>query len=313
MHAPFDAKRRRIFLAMLMLAAANPTSFAQTVRERIAARMAKDELDDGDDERATSGASFGPDVQVVRDVAYGRDDDQRFDVYLPRRGVQNAPVIFMVHGGGWHRGDKAMRAVVANKVAHWVPKGYVFISTNYRMLPQAAPVEQAEDVTRALIDAQQKAASWGGDASKFILMGHSAGALLIALVSSNPDLALRQGAARWRGSVLLDSATLDVVQTMEGRHLPLHDRAFGSDPAYWRRASPYHHLAPVAAPMLAVTSTRRRSSPPQAHRFAEKATSLGLRVPVLEQALSHREINETLGTSGPYTEAVDAFIATLLR
>lgn len=313
MHAPFDKKQRRIFLAMLMLASANPSAIGQTVRERIAARMARDELDDGDDERVATGASFGPAVQVVRDVAYGRDDDQRFDVYLPRRGVQNAPVIFMVHGGGWYRGDKAMRAVVANKVAYWVPKGFIFISTNYRMLPQAAPVEQAEDVARALIDAQQKAASWGGDASKFILMGHSAGAHLVALVSSNPDLVLRQGAKRWRGSVLLDSAALDVVQTMEGPHLPLHDRAFGSDPSFWRRASPYHHLASGASPMLAVASTRRKSSPPQAHRFAEKAASLGLRVPVLEQALSHREINETLGTNGPYTEAVDAFIVTLLR
>lgn len=306
-----DNRQRRIFLAMLMLATAGSSAFAQGLRERIANRRGQADLDDGSDDALA--ADNIPEVQVIRDVAYGPDDDQRFDVYLPRRGVQNAPVIFMAHGGGWARGDKAMRSVVANKVAHWVPKGYVFISTNYRMLPQAAPVEQAEDIERAVIAAQHRAASWGGDPSKFILMGHSAGAHLVALVSAAPARARRQGAAAWLGSVLLDSASLDVVQTMEGPHLSLHDRAFGSDPAYWRRASPYHHLTQGAAPMLAVASTERKSALPQARHFAARATTLGVRVSVLEQALTHREINEQLGMPGAYTAAVDAFIASLLK
>lgn len=308
-----DNKQRRIILAMLMLAAANPNGFAQTMRERIASRRGQDELDDGDDDTTAMSDMAGTDVQVIRDVAYGRDDDQRFDVYLPRRGVQNAPVIFMAHGGGWYRGDKAMRAVVANKVAYWVPKGYVFISTNYRMLPQATPVEQAEDIARAVIAAQRNAASWGADPSKFILMGHSAGAHLVALVSAAPERALRQGAAPWLGAILLDSASLDVVQTMEGPHMSLHDRAFGSDPAYWRRASPYHHLTASAPPMLAVASTERKSAVPQARHFAAKAASLGVRVQLLEQAMTHREINEQLGTRGAYTAAVDGFISSLLK
>lgn len=306
-----DNQQRRIILAMLMLAAASPSGFAQTLRERIANRRG-DEFDDTDD-ASVAGNDIGPDVQAIRDVAYGRDDDQRFDVYLPRRGVQNAPVIFMAHGGGWYRGDKAMRSVVANKAAHWVSKGYVFISTNYRMLPQATPVEQAEDIVRAVIAAQRNAASWGGDPSKFILMGHSAGAHLVALVSAAPERALRQGAMPWLGAILLDSASLDVVKTMEGPHLPLHDRAFGGDPVYWRRASPYHHLVAGAPPMLAVASTERKSAASQARHFAAKAVSLGIRVQVLEQALTHREINEQLGTRGVYTAAVDAFILSLFR
>ncbi|WP_234815067.1 alpha/beta hydrolase [Noviherbaspirillum denitrificans] len=307
MHNPDGNRQRRIFLAMLMMAAANPAAWSQGLRERRAAR--RDELDEGDDEAM---ASISPEVQAIRDVAYGRDNAQRFDVYLPRRGVQNAPVILMAHGGGWYRGDKGMRSVVANKVTHWVPQGYVFISTNYRMLPDADPVEQAEDLRRALIAAQRQAASWGGDPSKFILMGHSAGAHLAALVSAAPERALRQGAQPWRGAVLLDSASLDVVMTMEGRHLPLHDRAFGGDPVFWRRASPWHQLAAGAPPMLVVASSERRSAVPQARRFAEKAASLGVRMQVLEEPLSHRQINEQLGTPGSYTSAVDAFISGVL-
>jgi arylformamidase len=100
---------------------------------------------------------------------------------------------------------------------------------------------------------------------------------------------------------------------MEGPHLPLHDRAFGNDPAMWRRASPYHQLSRGAPPMLAVASTERRSAVPQARHFAAKAISLGIRVQVLEQALTHREITEQLGTPGQYTAAVDAFISSLFK
>src|SRR5262249_45272449 len=128
-------------------------------------------------------------VERIPNVEYGKDPAQRFDVYVPKEMKNSgAPVIFMVHGGGWRRGDKRMPNVVANKVAHWVPRGVIVISTNYRMLPGADPYVQAEDVKLALWTAQEKAASWGGDRSKFIVMGHSAGAHLVALVATAQDL-----------------------------------------------------------------------------------------------------------------------------
>ncbi|RZI45035.1 alpha/beta hydrolase [Herbaspirillum sp. HC18] len=298
---------------MLMLSAAGPRAFAGPLRQRLAERRAAQEEPDDDDGEPMPAALAG-DMQVARDVAYGRDDEQRFDVYLPRSNqLQNAPVICMVHGGGWYRGDKAMRSVVANKAAHWVPRGFVFISTNYRLVPKAAPLEQAEDVARAIAHAQRNAASWGGDPSKFILMGHSAGAHLVALLSAEPAKAQRIGAAPWRGSVLLDSAALDVPKIMEDRHFPLYDRAFGTDPLYWRRASPYHQLTADAAPMLAVCSAQRATSVQQSREFAAKANSLGVRTQALPEDLSHREINVELGTEGAYTRAVDGFIASVLR
>ena len=96
--------------------------------------------------RALAGA---PAVRLVRDVAYGADPKQRFDVYVPR-GARNAPVILMVHGGGWRIGDKRSRGVVGNKVRRWSREGIVVISVNYRLLPGTDPVEQARDVARAL-------------------------------------------------------------------------------------------------------------------------------------------------------------------
>lgn len=249
-------------------------------------------------------------TRVVRDVAYGSDSRQRFDVYAPAR-AHDAPVILMVHGGGWRRGDKAMPGVVANKVAYWVPRGVVVISMNYRMLPDTPPLEQARDVARALALAQRRAREWGGDPERFVLMGHSAGAHLVALLTARPELAREQGARPWRGTVSLDSACLDVVQTMRGRHFPLYDQAFGANPEDWFDASPYQHLAAMPAPVLAVCSSRRRDSCPQAHAFVDKVQSLGGRGLVLEEDLSHAEINKTLGEPSGYTTEVDAFLRSV--
>lgn len=285
-------------------------SHAGPIRDYIAAHRAARQVEDAGDGEPSGSASLPSGVRVVRDVPYGKDDLQRMDVYLPPQ-AENAPVIFMVHGGGWRRGDKGAESVVENKMTRWVPKGFIFISTNYRMLPKTAPVEQAQDIASALAFAQGKAASWGGDPAKFIIMGHSAGAHLVALLVASPAMALKAGVHPWLGTLSLDSAALDVVQTMEAKHYRLYDKAFGSDPAYWKAASPYHALTETATPFLAVCSTRRSDSCPQATRFAAKATSLKVRASVLEQDLSHKDINQNLGMEGRYTDAVETFMGTL--
>jgi acetyl esterase/lipase len=249
-------------------------------------------------------------VVVVRDVAYGTDRKQRFDVYAPK-GVRNAPVILMVHGGAWRIGDKRSKGVVENKVARWSRAGIIVISVNYRMLPGTDPVEQARDVARALAAAQARMAEWGGNPNRVVLMGHSAGAHLVALIDANPALATRLGARAWLGAVILDSAALDIVQTMERPHAAFYDAAFGTDRAYWREASPYEHLAAGAKPLLMVCSSRRRDSCRAAQRLAAKATSVGVRAEVLPVAKSHAAIDAQLGVAGAYTEGVEAFLASL--
>lgn len=247
---------------------------------------------------------------VKRNIAYGSDEEQRFDVYAPDQ-ARHAPVILLVHGGGWRRGDKDSRRVLENKLARWLPRGFAIVTVNYRLLPKTRPLEQAQDVARALAAAQSMAASWGGDRQKFILMGHSAGAHLVALLSAKPALAAAEGAKPWLGSVLLDSAALNVPALMANRHLPLFDRAFGSDPSYWQAISPYHQLSQRSAPILAVCSSQRADSCHQAREFVARAESFGTRAALLGQDLSHGEINELLGAESQYTSAVDAFLRGL--
>lgn len=258
----------------------------------------------------TSSAALPPRITVIRDVAYGSDPRQRFDVYAPVQ-ASGEPVILLVHGGGWRIGDKAMANVVANKVARWVPRGIVVISVNYRMLPDLLPIAQARDVARALALAQHRAAEWGGDPKQFVLVGHSAGAHLVALLSTRPDLASAQHAAPWLGTVSLDSASLDVVQTMQGPHLPLFDQAFGTQLPEWLAVSPYQQMHGRIAPFLAVCSSRRFESCAAARAFVAKAQAFGGAAELLEQNLSHEQINQQLGLDSAYTAGVEAFLGSL--
>lgn len=251
--------------------------------------------------------------KVLRDVPYGSDAKQRMDIYLPPQtvGAAPAPVIFMVHGGAWRMGDKRMGRVVDNKTARWLPKGIVFVSINNRLLPDADPLDQVHDVAQALAFAQAQAASWGADPQQFVLMGHSAGAHLVALLAASPTLGNEAGAKPWLGTVALDSAALDVAPIMQRKHYKLYDPAFGTDPTFWRAVSPQQQLHAGAKPVLAVCSSRREESCEQARNFAAHAGQLNVRASVLAQDMSHGEINEQLGVPGSYTQAVEAFLGSL--
>ncbi|AIF46996.1 alpha/beta hydrolase [Dyella japonica] len=246
-------------------------------------------------------------MEIRHDLAYGAAPAQRLDVYLPAT-PHDAPVIVMVHGGAWMIGDKSHRAVVEPKATHWTQAGYVFVSVDYRLWPQAGPLEQANDVADALAYVQQHAKAWGADPSRIVLMGHSAGAHLVALLSSSPSLATGRGAQRWLGTVSLDAGAIDVPGIMGAPHAGFYDRVFGKNPASWREASPIDRLGRDALPILLVCSRQRKASCPHNEGYAAKAQGLGVRASVLPEPLTHGQINATLGEPGDYTGAVDAFL-----
>lgn len=308
---------RRVFLRRLGLLAALGLAgraeggpLLERLREmRDARRGDADEGEMGED-RGAGRRSFTPPagVEVERDLAYGSDPAQRLDVYR-KPGSEGAPVLFMVHGGGWRFGDKAMSNVVQNKIQRWVMRGWVLVSVNYRLVPDAYPLEQAEDVGRALAFAQGRAKQWGADPSRFVLMGHSAGAHIVSLMNADDGMMARHGAQRWMATVSLDSAAFDVEAIMDRRHYAFYDKVFGSDREMWRRVSPTLRLKSAPpAPMLLVCSSRRSDSCDPAREFADKANGFGGRVTVLPLDRNHGQINQELGSAGEYTEKVESFL-----
>jgi arylformamidase len=261
---------------------------------------------------ANGDTSLPADIRVQRDLRYGADPRQRYDVYAPPQ-ARGLPIIVMVHGGGWRTGDKDNPGLATPKAAYWVPRGYVFVAINYRLLPEADPATQARDVAAAVADVQRRASDWGGDAARTVLMGHSAGAHLVALLGAGPAALEHAGARRPRAIVALDSAAMNVEQIMQARHFPLYDQAFGDDPAAWTAISPWHALSNASVPMLAVCSSRRADSCTQARGLAQRAQTLGVSVQVLPQDLSHMQVNRDLGAPSDYTAAVDRFIANAVH
>jgi len=249
-------------------------------------------------------------ARVEEDLAYGPEPAQCLDAYLPA-GRPTGAILVIVHGGAWAIGDKANPAVVAAKVAHWLPAGIVVVSVNYRLLPRAGVLEQAGDVARAIAFVQKRASGWNADPARLALIGHSTGAHLAALLAADPALAEAQGAAPWLATVLLDSAALDVVEIMRAPHRPLYARAFGVVESGWQALSPLHRLRARPAPLLLVHSDRRQEGAGASQRFAAAVAARGGRAEVHEVALSHAEINARLGLSNEYTERVDAFLKSV--
>ena len=300
-------------LALCLIAtAATPAPTQQRLRERLAQRMEPQRAAAGRADRATTPAG----ARVERDIAYGPHPRQRYDVYLPTHPRPDAPVLLMVHGGGWRTEDKALARVVDHKAAWWLDQGFIFVSVNYRLVPDADPLTQARDVAAAVAAVQRRATAWGGDPGRLLLMGHSAGAHLVALLGSNPALLRHAGARRPLGVVSLDSGALDVPTLMAQPRLPqLYRDAFGSDPAFWASASPQQQLRRGALPMLLVcSSTRRFPTAPcaEARSFAAHAAALQVPMQVLPEALTHSEINDNLGLPSAYTTKVQAWIERVL-
>lgn len=249
-------------------------------------------------------------MTVQRDVAYGPAQGQQLDVYLPPH-AHDAPVLLLVHGGAWMIGDKASRRFIRDKVAHWVTAGAIVVSTNYRMQAPVDPRREVEDVARALAWVQRHAPNWGGNPQDVTLVGHSAGAHLVALLTAAPGIARGQGATSWAGTVALDSAAYDLVRLMNAPHRRFYDRVFGSDPSFWRAMSPTLRVRAATPPMLLVCSTRRETSCSQARAFAARAKSLGSRVTVMPVDMTHEQINRDLGAGNDYTHRIDAAMQAL--
>jgi acetyl esterase/lipase len=113
------------------------------------------------------------------------------DLYLPK-GLDKAPVIIAIHGGGWQAGSRA-------SYKYWGPfmarNGYALFSIDYRLGKAGTYPGSAYDVKAAVQFVRAKAADLGVDPERIGLMGDSAGGHLAALVGLAPD----QFAAEYRG------------------------------------------------------------------------------------------------------------------
>ena len=180
---------------------------------------------------------------AAADLAYGSHPRQRLDLYAPMDADAAAPVLLWVHGGGFLRGEKSSPDHPFNAhVGRWAARhGMLGAVINYRLAPEATWPAGGEDVGLALDWLRDHAAAHGGDPTRLIAVGTSAGAVHVATM-----LRLRGGtSAGLRGTVLLSG--------LYG-FTPLEERDtlyYGAQASYAERA-PTETVIETTTPLLLV-------------------------------------------------------------
>lgn len=247
----------------------------------------------------------------AQSIAYGADPLQTLD-HWPGAAA-GAPLVVFVHGGGWSKGDKRMMQG-SDKLRHWQARGYAVASLNYRLVPEATVEQQAQDVAAAVALLKARFAP-----RRIALVGHSAGAHLVALTGTDPAYLRNAGLtfADIAGVVPIDGAAYDVAAQLEDGPRVMASRyaqAFGNDPARQAKLSPTAQAgAPNAAEFL-IPHVERDDGRRQSVALGEALSRAGAAAEVREFAgkglRGHMEINRRLGDPAyPATAVIDAFLA----
>jgi arylformamidase len=264
---------------------------------------------------------------VVRDIPYATPAHQRqvLDVHAPP-GARALPVVFWIHGGGWQSGDKTQ---VAEKPRAFTSAGYVFVSMNHRLLPSVEMGDIIRDVAKAVRWTHDNIATYGGDPTRVLVMGHSSGGQLAAITCTDDRYLKAEGLslAIVRGCVPVDADTFDIPAIIEmaetrarvhGLPMPTygHRQKFGNDPAKHRDFSTVTHVARGKGipPFLILHITGNPDTTAQARRLANVLTAAD--IPVTVESVTdatHTTINDQLGAPGdPTTKTLFQFVARAL-
>lgn len=228
-------------------------------------------------------------------LAYGAAPLQALDIY-DSPGT-TGPILAFVHGGAWAHGDKAM----VNSLPDYAERhGLTLVSIGYRLVPDVSAREQAQDVAAALGLIHQRFPN-----RPIVLIGHSAGAHLAALVGVDPAYLAAQhmAPADLAGVILLDGAGYDATEPRMagpiGRWLEeAYDRAFGDQRA---ELSPILRIraGQTYPPFLIFHIPSREDSTRQSQALATALTAAGGRAQVVvAPGDSHRDINVEFGRPG---------------
>ncbi|MEZ5386849.1 MAG: alpha/beta hydrolase [Prosthecobacter sp.] len=276
---------------------------------------------------ALSVSAFGQ-LVVQRDIRYLDDGHARhvLDIYAPAK-AKNLPVVFWIHGGGWQQGDKSD---VATKPKWFVEHGFVFVSTNYRLLPEVDMGTLIRDCAKSFGWVQKHITDYGGDPKRVLVGGHSAGAQLAAILCTD-DRYLKEVGSDFScliGCVPVDGDTYDIPAMIEmaetrarvhGFPMPKygHRLKFGNDPALYKDFSAVTHVAKGKGipPFLILYVAHHPDNTAQAQRFGAVLKEAGVPVTLFGGRDTHHvKLNNDLGlASDPATKVLAAFVERILK
>ncbi len=214
------------------------------------------------------------------EVAYGDGPRQRYDLYRPV-GPDGEPlsgplpVVIFVHGGSWETGDKGSYRWVGQGLA---AQGFIAVLPNYGLMPDRRFPGFVDDVARAVAHARAEMPLWGGDPQRLVVMGHSAGAHIAALVAYDP---------RYLAAYALTPRVFSGFVGLSGPYdfifdTPLLQRTFSGTPEQERDALPVHFVSDESPRTLLVMGREDRTvNPRNTHSLAARLHEVGAQVDTL--------------------------------
>ena len=133
-------------------------------------------------------------IKLVAATQYGADPQQKLEMFVPAKPQKASaapyPIVVFIHGGGWDSGNPHDYRFIARAL---VPQGYAVVLPGYRLYPKARFPAMIEDGASALRWVHDHAAALGGDPTRVVLMGHSAGAYNAAMLALDRQWLGREG------------------------------------------------------------------------------------------------------------------------
>jgi acetyl esterase/lipase len=298
----------------------SPTEFgssqsARTTDERSTVDAETGTLTEGPDATTDGSTTTASESRSPLTFQYADDpgvpaETQSLDVYPAREPDGGRPVVVYVHGGGWVRGD---RSAVAAK-PRWVRDRHdgVFVSVGYRLssLSDDEVVHPAHvrDLARGVAWVLDNVRAHGGDPNRTYLMGHSAGAHLVALAATAQEYARSAGwdPADLAGVFPIDAALYDLQWAHDHDRVRrrLIDAAFGPSAAARESGSPQLRVDDADGDLpgftFAYTNAVRKTA---TERFADVLSGVGVETTAVDRTAlpgngleAHLAVNRRIGT-----------------
>jgi acetyl esterase/lipase len=195
-------------------------------------------------------------MKSAKDIFYGTKEhnfgnSNCLDVYYSDTGEEPRPVLVFIHGGSWSEGSKDLYAPLGGILA---AKGVTAVIISYRLAPGPVFSDMAEDCAMALKWVYEHIERYNGNRDRILLMGHSAGGHLAALITLDESYLLSlTGTNPVKGCILLDAFGLNVGTFLEQHSTPynyLLHKVFTNSPDNWVKGSPVNFADSNKIPFL---------------------------------------------------------------
>jgi acetyl esterase/lipase len=183
-------------------------------------------------------------------ISYGKDPEQKMDIYIPKSNSISKPDVFiMIHGGGWRGGEKSNVSFFTLSMMKKFPN-HIFANIDYRLasVSRYAIPNQTDDINNVMLYLEKKLQY----KPRFILLGNSAGGHLSMLYAYKFDPAKKVKAViNIVGPADLSDPNFKTYSdySFVEKHL-IDPKTLSSDISLMNFASPTHWINNTSAPTL---------------------------------------------------------------